>query len=338
MMQISQPEGWTGAASECLPGSPVFHSSDLGFVRENIAKTYCSHDLQLLRRGERLDAWLKHDRLEKIGIGTMGYGANVDIEGIGDEDMLLLMRPLTGAAAIGTSNGTIDSYTLCASVVDTVELRRMQWSDDCTQQVVQIPYETLEHHAMMLMGRPLSQRLRFVQDMRLSSNVASCWHYATLLALELQTDKVEQNRAVVANLETLFILKLLESQPSNYSGQLKPQPCKIAPQHVRRTEQYIIANADKQITIEQLVEISGVSARALFDGFRRFRGISPMSFHKSVRLERTRADLLCAQRGETVTEVACRWGFYQFGRFAAEYKKIFGELPSETLRRGCQTN
>lgn len=333
MMQFVQSEDLAKPQADMLPGSTVFHSDDLGLVREHITKTYCPHDLQLARRGDTLNAWLKHIRLDKIGIGAMGYGADVEIEGIGDENMLLLMQPLSGAAAIGTSAETVEADVNSASVVDTANLRRMRWSNECTQRVVQIPYETLEQHAMMLMGRPLTQRLSFSQHMPLSSNVATCWHYASLLSLELTMNNNEHSRAVISNLETLFILKLLESQPSNYSEQFKPQPCKIAPQHVRRTEQYIIENAHRPITMEKLVEIGGVSARALFDGYRRFRGTSPMSFYKSVRLERARADLLAARHNETVTEIACRWGFYQFGRFAAEYKNFFGELPSETLRR-----
>ena len=38
-------------------------------------------------------------------------------------------------------------------------------------------------------------------------------------------------------------------------------------------------------------------------------------------------------RARSVSEVALRFGFAQFGKFARDYRRLFGERPSETLRR-----
>ena len=35
----------------------------------------------------------------------------------------------------------------------------------------------------------------------------------------------------------------------------------------------------------------------------------------------------------TVTEIATRWGFYELGRFAVDFRRLFNELPSEVLKR-----
>ncbi|MBC2660179.1 AraC family transcriptional regulator [Novosphingobium flavum] len=309
-----------------------FASRDLFEVRNHIANTYCRHDLQVASRDAGLDTWHRHRRLKKIGIGEMSYGADVAINGIEDSDIVLLMQPLAGAAEIGTSSQVVDSTPARASVVDSGHLRRMRWTSNCVQRVIEIPTAVLENQAMIMLGRPLSQRLHFAEAMPIDPSLAHCWHYASLLSLELAGGQGFDS-AVIDNLESLFVLKLLESHPSNYSDQLRPQPCKIAPQHVRRVEQYMLAHADQPITLEKLVEVSGVSARALFDGFRKFRGTSPMAYLRSVRLQRAHEDLKNAGPGASVTEIACRWEFYQFGRFAAQYKTMFGELPSETLRR-----
>jgi AraC-like DNA-binding protein len=38
-----------------------------------------------------------------------------------------------------------------------------------------------------------------------------------------------------------------------------------------------------------------------------------------------------AEPEENVISIASRWGFLHMGRFAAVYRKRFGEAPSETL-------
>lgn len=42
---------------------------------------------------------------------------------------------------------------------------------------------------------------------------------------------------------------------------------------------------------------------------------------------------LLAGAGKSVAEVATRWGFGNLGRFAADYRRMFGTAPSEDLHR-----
>jgi transcriptional regulator GlxA family with amidase domain len=94
----------------------------------------------------------------------------------------------------------------------------------------------------------------------------------------------------------------------------------------------IRAHADTPITIGALADAAGVSARTLFEGFRRFRGTTPMAQLKAVRLVRAYEELRMSP-DESVTDVSVKWGFVHLGRFARAYRRRFGELPSETLRR-----
>ena len=120
----------------------------------------------------------------------------------------------------------------------------------------------------------------------------------------------------------------------NYSEALSQGQSPAAPYYIRRAEEYIYARAGEVITMDDLVEVSGVSARSLYEGFRRFRGTTPMAFIKWLRLDRAHCDLLAACRDETtVAQVAGRYGFSHLGHFAAAHRRKYGETPSETLRR-----
>ena len=61
---------------------------------------------------------------------------------------------------------------------------------------------------------------------------------------------------------------------------------------------------------------------------------SPLTFWRQLRLAAARACLVEGSNGTSVTEIATRFGFGHFGRFAQDYRQRFGEAPSETLRQG----
>ncbi|OMI10938.1 hypothetical protein BSN85_14115 [Bradyrhizobium brasilense] len=75
-----------------------------------------------------------------------------------------------------------------------------------------------------------------------------------------------------------------------------------------------------------------VSERTLRNAFNEIHGVPPCRRLRMLRLLHARKVLLVADRElTTVTHVATAWGFSELGRFSVEYRKAFGESPSQTL-------
>jgi len=100
---------------------------------------------------------------------------------------------------------------------------------------------------------------------------------------------------------------------------------------VERAEAYIRAHFDGPVPISRLCHVTGVSERGLRNAFYGVHGMGPKRWMLTERLMHTQVALRASQSATTVTAVATDFGFYQLGRFAAIYKKTFGEAPSETL-------
>ena len=105
-----------------------------------------------------------------------------------------------------------------------------------------------------------------------------------------------------------------------------------APRDVKRAIDYIEANLAAPVRLSDIVAASDVPGRTLLKHFERFRGVSPMEYLRAARFEAVRQALQDEGTGDTVADVATAWGFSHMGRFATEYRKRFGERPSETRR------
>ncbi len=101
-------------------------------------------------------------------------------------------------------------------------------------------------------------------------------------------------------------------------------------------EGWIEANLERPITAGQLCRVAGVSKRGLEKIFESRRGMSPMRFVTERRLAAAQRALRAAAPGEDVTSVALGLGFNHAGRFSALYRQTYGELPSQTLKRGLR--
>ncbi|MET0541541.1 MAG: helix-turn-helix domain-containing protein [Variovorax sp.] len=103
-------------------------------------------------------------------------------------------------------------------------------------------------------------------------------------------------------------------------------------QIVATAREYMRSHADEPISVPDLCLATGASRRALQYAFENVVQLSPVTYLRVMRLNHVRAELQ-SRHGDTVGDVAARWGFWHPSRFAAEYRELFGELPSATRMR-----
>ena len=112
---------------------------------------------------------------------------------------------------------------------------------------------------------------------------------------------------------------------------LTPDPSAL-PADLIRALDWLRGHLSEPVQLDRLAEVSGVAPRTLERHFREFLGTTPLGWTRRMRLARARQALLHAGPEDTVTDIALSNGFAQLGRFAAEYRRAFGELPSRTIR------
>jgi len=141
------------------------------------------------------------------------------------------------------------------------------------------------------------------------------------------TDKALLRHTLDMELPELILLTLSRSKP--------PQSVSVGMRNraIKRVKEHLAENPNESITVSLLCSIAGVSERTLQYAFLGHYGVTPKTYLKHYRLNGVRRELWRSNPDTTkVNDVASLWGFWHMGQFAADYRKLFGELPSETLQ------
>ena len=101
---------------------------------------------------------------------------------------------------------------------------------------------------------------------------------------------------------------------------------------VRKAEDYFAATQGEPVSLSDLCAAAHVSQGTLYHAFMVMCDASPMEYFKKRRLTDARMALLgCVPERGSVKQAALGAGLTHLGRFAAEYRSLFGELPATTL-------
>jgi AraC family ethanolamine operon transcriptional activator len=103
---------------------------------------------------------------------------------------------------------------------------------------------------------------------------------------------------------------------------------------VRQITDHLYADPNSVLEISDLCRLTGCSARTIAYACQTVLETSPMRYLRQLRLNRARILLRQADpEASSVSECAYSVGFTHLGRFSAEYRRLFGELPRQTLGR-----
>jgi AraC-like DNA-binding protein len=308
---------------------------DLETAREVLSRRYCQHRVVQKYKRETPDVRYMYSSFSKTSLNSLQYGTAVCVEPKEFETFYMLHMPLCGQASIKIGYRDVITRPELAVVVSPMTKVSTCWSSDCRQLMLQLDRQSLERALSAMILQPIDRPLEFEPEFDTTSAHGQAFlGLICYLATELmRSDALAGSRIVSSQFEQTLLTLLLNSQRHSYSNAIEALRQPACPRHVAKAYDYMIAMANEPITIEDLARVSGVGSRTLYEGFRRFKGRSPMACLRSIRMDRVRHELLAMPDRADVTQVAYKWGFFHLGRFARRYRQIFGEYPSQTLDR-----
>jgi len=143
----------------------------------------------------------------------------------------------------------------------------------------------------------------------------------------------EANLRMLGIDDMLYRIVAVMLAPEALAAAFARGPTSASSAAIAQVTDYIIGHLDQPITLSDLEQMSGLSARTLQLAFRKAHNCTPREWIQRRRLALARERLLSADQSTTVAAVALACGFTRSGGFATAYTQRFGEAPSATLFR-----
>ncbi len=104
----------------------------------------------------------------------------------------------------------------------------------------------------------------------------------------------------------------------------------VVPNQLARSINYLKENYHKPIFVDELARMVHMAPSTFFRHFKAMFGMTPMQYHKQLRLFAARK--LLWQNFGSISRVAYEVGYESSSQFSRDYKKLFGHTPTEEVR------
>ena len=136
-------------------------------------------------------------------------------------------------------------------------------------------------------------------------------------------DRPDEIQVMAPHLEHELMFRLLMGPQGALLRQIAGSDSRLS--HIRRAMAWIRARYAEHLSIEAMAAVAGMSGSVFHRRFKAVTGISPLQYHKQIRLHEARRRLV-SEHVEAAT-VAYAVGYESASQFSREYKRLFGDPP-----------
>lgn len=313
VMSASEPEALEGAIhSSHLNASLLGRSHGLSSISRMAFSDACL-DTAALSAPMLFTGEMPRDRL------TMIYVRQCPADGHSFNFSTTHRSGVVGAFAPGCE---LDAATPAGYVNATLSLPVAALGGTLAGRITEIPDDWMSKGAVLTLPPVARQRLdAFLKDLESWSRSVEASTDEPGVAARVEEELIDQFFGATVGVENELRL--------SGRGHLRRRYAMM-----RRVRAYLREHAHSPMRVDELCEAVGMSRRGLEYLFKDLLGIGVNAFIRHQRLHGARQAILRSGPSPGgVKRIALEWGFWHLGRFSADYKAQFGELPTTTMAR-----
>ncbi len=321
-----------------LSDYPIFSGTDVELSRRALSRIFNPVFLEPGKGAGSFQFSVRGVQLPHLWISSLSYWGNPVLGPVDPSDYHTLQVVPSGSFQFDIDGQKMSANAAQALMISNGQRVRLQPADNSQCLSLVVKDKDLRDVISTWVGHTKIPPIEFRKQLTMTnSGVISFLSYLHTIVDDLdRSSNLLQMPAAVASLENMLLTYMLCELEHNLVDFLNKTSAEAGSNQVREIEEYLEANSSKAISMKLLTQVTGHSTRSIYRAFKRYRDYTPMEFLRNVRMRLARKKLLHAIPGSMVTTIAYECGFTHLGRFSNEYKRCFGERPSETLQRSIR--
>ena len=312
----------------------IIEARGLDEAHERFTRLYCPHTLIPSERHAPFS--VRHEALviHSCTLIAVQYSQDVVIHAATLHDFILIEFAVDEAFTVEQGNIRTRVEPGHFYIVDPDKPLRQEFGARFRQLNLRIPLSTVRHCMMSERSGNAREPIQFQKRVWPISALGEFFtRFLDCVSRSRVGPASPDSPRVSVHIERLLICLILDALPNNYTSALRGGLMQIVPGHLKRAEAWIDQHYAHSFSPEDLARAAGTCLRTLFAAFRTYRGTTPMTYVRDVRLDKARELLLDPQEARRgVTDIALSCGLLHLSRFAHDYRARFGQLPSQTRR------